>query len=231
MTSLQSLRRSLLDRIWKEVTDSNFEQRLQQDDVVPSEVLSANGIIILGFDIEKADAPENSPHDSPILFKPAPRDFFQRNHIDLNGFESSRDRDHYYSLHKYRPSDGNEWLREEFWPKEFSRVVADYLEHWAFRDFPRKLEDSILPHLPDNFGIRKPSYPGGLYAGGKFDGRRWSADVFEYEEKPNGSPYPHVLMLSCQRNIAHEKSIMMGELALILTAMRNRAFQKVEEDL
>lgn len=157
MTSLQSLRRSLLDRIWKEVTDSNFEQRLQQDDVVPSEVLSANGIIILGFDIEKADAPENSPHDSPILFKPAPRDFFQRNHIDLNGFESSRDRDHYYSLHKYRPSDGNEWLREEFWPKEFSRVVADYLEHWAFRDFPRKLEDSILPHLPDNFGIRKPS--------------------------------------------------------------------------
>ena len=70
-----------------------------------------------------------------------------------------------------------------------------------------------------------------MYAGGKFDGRRWSADVFEYEEKPNGSPYPHVLMLSCQRNIAHEKSIMRGELALILTAMRNRAFQKVEEDL
>lgn len=107
MTSLQSLRRSLLDRMWKEVTDSNFEQRLQQDAVVPPDILGANGTIILGFDIEKADAPENFSHTSPILFKPAPRDFFQRNHIDLNGFESSSDRDHYYSLHKYRPSDGN----------------------------------------------------------------------------------------------------------------------------
>lgn len=37
-------------------------------------------------------------------------------------------------------------------------------------------------------------------------------------------------MLSRQHSIGHDENVMRGELALILTTMRNRAFQKVEEE-
>lgn len=144
--------------MWKAVTDDNFKRRLQQDDVVPSEILNTNGIVLLGFDIEKSDAPENFSHHSPILFKPAPRDFFQRNHINLNAFDSPADRDYYYNYRKCRPCDGFGGFPEKYWPKEFSEVVANFLEWWAFGGFPRQLQDSLAPHLPDNFGIRKPMY-------------------------------------------------------------------------
>jgi hypothetical protein len=88
MQSMDSLRRDKLYRLWDTVTDNNFTSTLERDTVVPSSFLNQNGIMLLEYDIEKIDADGNFTHNSPVLFRPAPREFFQRYHIDVNGFDS-----------------------------------------------------------------------------------------------------------------------------------------------
>lgn len=170
MQSMDSLRRDKLYRLWKTVTnDAEFERTLERDTVVPSRFLNQNGIMLLEYDIEKIDADGNFTHNSPVLFRPAPREFFQRYHIDVNGFDSPWDRDCYMNYRKCNPRDGNEHVPEKWRPKEFTYHVAIFLEKWAFGSFPREIPGNISPYFPDNYGIRKPLYETPIHSESKFD--------------------------------------------------------------
>lgn len=57
----------------------------------------------------------------------------------------------------------------------------------------------------------------------------WGTDVYEFDPKPNGEPYPHVILLTHQHSSCSENSILRGELEVIVTAMRNRANQLVRD--
>lgn len=235
---MQSQQRAKLQSLWETVSDDGFERVLKKHTIVPSKFLKENGIILLPYniethDVDKSNSSTNFAHGTPILFQPAPLDLFQRYAVDVNAFKSPSLKSVYDNYHKFDAAEGREGLRQEFWPTEFTGEVASFLEKWAFGSFPRDLPRQYRPHLPDHFEIRKPpNYPGGLYDGGRFNGKNWYTQVFEYENKPDGNPYPHVLLLSCQRRTAQKNNIMRGELAVILTAIRNRAFQKTapEED-
>lgn len=58
----------------------------------------------------------------------------------------------------------------------------------------------------------------------------WGTSLFEFEPRANGEKYPHIILLSEQYNTCDSQSILHGELEVIITAMRNRANQLVEED-
>lgn len=153
------LRRDKIYRLWDTVNNSdNFQRTLERDTVVPSNFLNSNGIVLLNYDIEKIDAEWNLAHDSPILFRPASREFFQRYPIDVNGFDSPSARKYYENYRKRDPAAGREGVPKALWPKEFTGVVANYLEHWAFGTFPRRVPAGLSPRLPDNYSIRKPLY-------------------------------------------------------------------------
>jgi hypothetical protein len=62
--------------------------------------------------------------------------------------------------------------------------------------------------------------------------RDWTThDIYEYDIDSWGRQHPHVILLSYQSHIGHEKSIMRGELAPLITAMRNRAHERQMVDI
>jgi hypothetical protein len=71
--------------------------------------------------------------------------------------------------------------------------------------------------------------PHGIVSGKGFAMRtrdsRWGGNIYEYDIDFWGMQHPHVIFLSHQSDIGHEKSIMHGELAQLITAMRNRAHE------
>lgn len=158
MVDLQDQQRGKLEALWRIVYDDNMERMLEKDAVVPASFLAQNGIVLLPFDIEKTDAAANSEHNSPILFKPASRDFFQQYPIDVNAFTCPLTKDLYINYHKRTPEEGNEGVDPRWWPKHFTDVVYHLLNRWAYGEFPRHLPEDMHPYLPDNFGMRSPRY-------------------------------------------------------------------------
>ena len=61
----------------------------------------------------------------------------------------------------------------------------------------------------------------------------WRGEMFEYWKNSNPIYHPHVVILSRQSTPGHNGSILYGELLQLVTAMRNRAHQRVviEDDL
>lgn len=59
-------------------------------------------------------------------------------------------------------------------------------------------------------------------------GHRYDAHLFEYDSKLErfGGDKPHLIMLAEIEDFGFNGSISFGELALLITAMRNRAFQR-----
>lgn len=57
---------------------------------------------------------------------------------------------------------------------------------------------------------------------------RYDAHLFEYDSKLErfGGDKPHLIMLAEIEDFGFNGSISFGELALLITAMRNRAFQR-----
>lgn len=71
----------------------------------------------------------------------------------------------------------------------------------------------------------------GLFAGVGFAnnfGHKYSAHLFEADSELErfGGDKPHLIMLGEIYDYGHNGSIAFGELALVLTGMRNRAFQR-----
>jgi hypothetical protein len=58
---------------------------------------------------------------------------------------------------------------------------------------------------------------------------RWTANMYEYAIDVWGKELPHVIMLSKQSCLGYNGTIMHGELAQLVTAMRNRAFEPEEK--
>ena len=56
-------------------------------------------------------------------------------------------------------------------------------------------------------------------------GHTYRAAILEYDNQKYGGNKPHLILLGEVPYIAHEGSILYGELALLITAMRNRAYQ------
>jgi hypothetical protein len=56
-------------------------------------------------------------------------------------------------------------------------------------------------------------------------------ETFEYERSREGRLRPHVILITAQDCNGRDGSILLGELAQIITAMRNRAIQpRVDEN-
>lgn len=69
-----------------------------------------------------------------------------------------------------------------------------------------------------------------MYAGVPFAnylGHQYQGHGSEYDNRRYGEEKPHLVLLSEISDIAHEGSILYDELALLLTAMRNRTYQPV----
>jgi hypothetical protein len=60
-------------------------------------------------------------------------------------------------------------------------------------------------------------------------GQKYSGFVYEYDSEMHGDK-PHTILIDEQSNVGHDGSIMYGELALLLTAMKNRAIQPAVVD-
>lgn len=57
---------------------------------------------------------------------------------------------------------------------------------------------------------------------------QWSANLYEHNMGIWKEELPHVIVLSSQSQIGTDDSIMYGELAQLVTIMRNRAYEPEE---
>ncbi|CRG85498.1 hypothetical protein PISL3812_02552 [Talaromyces islandicus] len=112
----------------------------------------------------------------------------------------------------------------------------DYVsgEDWmGIAPYPRSADPEDIFDLQEKRGIRPIEVPHGMLMRKGFTvstaSMRWAADMYEYAVDLWEKELPHVIMLSRQSRIGGNNTIMHGELAQLVTAMRNRAFEPEEK--
>ncbi|EEA27717.1 hypothetical protein TMatcc_003987 [Talaromyces marneffei ATCC 18224] len=218
--------RTRLDSLLETVIDDKETQKALSPDVdIPSQFLETHGITLEfhEFDNTSNSASKNIDLDPPILFDYCSPNFFQQHPVDLDAFTDPKWMKptlHYAKFKKDMPL--------------MSRVsyAAHYLHRWAGGGgLPRK---GVLPGALSTCELRGLVSVTGrhaLYTGLGFNNNvahQYNVWIFEYDsvDKRFGSNKPHLILLGEIRDVGHEGSILYGELALLLTAMRNRAFQR-----
>ena len=126
--------------------------------------------------------------------------------------------------------------------------VAQYLHGWAgggglptkgvlpgalsIRELRGLVSVTLVSTYPiiESGDLTMPTHRGrhALYAGVGFSnniGHQYNVWISEYDNKRCGGSKPHLVLLGEIPDVGHEGSILFGELALLLTALRNRAYQ------
>lgn len=95
---------------------------------------------------------------------------------------------------------------------------------YSFLSLPPADKPSSSPHAL-NLETR------GFRRSGRLNDIRWKTRIYEYNQTSNGRPaYPHLILLGVQSCDGYTNTISLGELTLIVTAMRSRAYQPAEFD-
>ncbi|KAL4779202.1 hypothetical protein BJX76DRAFT_361998 [Aspergillus varians] len=178
---------------------------------------------------------ENLELDPPILFKPRSHSAVTAYPIDPNVYDPGNIiGGAKLDFMVYNPPDKIENIHHTRWsPGHRANTVADYLTSWALGRFPRKLPNDVadlgrLYHITPITMSHPiiPDTPG--FGGGRTLENWWRSEIYEYESRDTdgGEGFlPHIILVTTQSCNGHHGSVIQGELAAIVTAMRNRSRQ------
>ncbi|QKX64284.1 uncharacterized protein TRUGW13939_11457 [Talaromyces rugulosus] len=219
MASTTTRIRNTLNSLWTKVLDDDkMSGSLGVDGDVLGGFLEKHNIRLVSHDFEITEVEDSHP---PVLFAPCPQHFLDEHPIEPEKCDDPKFGNPFYKFPDYEA--GGTWME----PEESSLRVARYLEKWAYNGFPRKGTD-VVDCLPTKRGITPVRFPHGLLLGEgllRSGEKGWKTNIYEYDIGFWGEQHPHIILCSQQSEVGHENCIMHGELAQLITAMRNRAHE------
>ncbi|KAL2824419.1 hypothetical protein BDW59DRAFT_147628 [Aspergillus cavernicola] len=228
--------RTKLDKIWNDVVAPTLDQQLLKDNVVPDRFLQYHKIRIISHDFKLSDTETtNLSLDPPVLFKPRPPSAVTDYPINPNGYEPGYliGSDELKFLDFNPPANIENVLHTRWSPSNRGSWLSWYLANWALGRFPRRLPPHVIS-LGQLYNISPVIAPHPMlteifgFSGGYLHGKTWDTDIYEYNMTNAAGQklfLPHTITISIQSSNGHNGSIIHGELASIVTAMRNRARQ------
>ncbi|KAN0073196.1 hypothetical protein V8E54_008416 [Elaphomyces granulatus] len=214
LLAIKDPRRRVLALKWDEIPDKDLEKYQIQH---------------IHFDFEKyaGESLDISPNP-PILFRPLSSKFFNQHPIDMEVLGDSEVQE-LLDFPDYNPSTDPEAWDYGLWGADScARQICSQLTVWAY-DIPRVGVSRTFLHL-FNVDIMSNSNPflrdtTGLRSKYPTHHQSWDTmEIFEYERR-EGHLRPHIILITAQDCNGRDGSILLGELAQIITAMRNRAIQ------
>ncbi|RDW76600.1 uncharacterized protein DSM5745_06592 [Aspergillus mulundensis] len=224
--------RNRLDTLWKVVLSSATDEQLEQDNVIPDSLLKAHNIRLSRHTFT-ADYETNSSYNPPILFcSRAPR-LMRETPINPQDFDENcpvGDKALKYPNYVAPPAGVINIYHTRWCPTKRTVSATKYLEKWALNGFPRRLPPGVVD-MATNCDIQWVGVPHPIYPDSRGFHRswpvtnEWESRIYECGHMLEQTDFPHVILITHHSCNGHEGSIMQGELAAIITAMRNRADQ------
>ncbi|KAL5338921.1 hypothetical protein BJX70DRAFT_179811 [Aspergillus crustosus] len=192
------------------------------DNIIPAAALEQLNIILHRHDFElTASAETNLSYDPPILFEFQAASLLDEHPIAPKPGDT----------HDYSPGYLNGIYRYALGQQARSRSLAKYVIDWTLAGYPRALPKGFgtmaelcnitpvgVPHAlhPNALGfVRYLRHPGTC----------WLSYLYEYTTPPHT---PHLLIVNTISCTGEDYAITHGELAVLVTAMRNRALQPAQ---
>jgi hypothetical protein len=252
--------RHAIDTLWKHLVELNFPLSGPDEISFKDEDLRRYGISRISFDfgglVDDRIIPNSGP-EPPILFRPLPHSTLKNHPIDMEKVHDDEFLAQQMDFLDYdRPSTDSEHDNRGHIKR--AREALCYLEGYAGGGFPRTgipapytrlrnflditpiglvfLSSSPSGMIDCNSSQHPKSFPAWRRTFPRHPFKQWLdyQTVLEYRKKNNIPVHPHLILMTMQSSIGREDSILLGELAPIITAMRNRAFQPLttegEED-
>ncbi|KAL1982720.1 hypothetical protein VTN96DRAFT_971 [Rasamsonia emersonii] len=226
-----------LDTLWEEVVHERDIALLREDEVT-DEALKKHQIQRIQCDFERLDDERaNLSLKPPILFHPPPAEVLERHPVDVEAIGNAREQEEHMQFRDYNPPTDPEEFDRGYWtPVHCAREVSQYLKALVF-GFPRI---DVPQTLVEKCKMTSVSLPNPLLSVIRgLDGyipehhkQYWATTlVLEYEMENDMLVHPHVILMTVQSCNGKDGSMLLGVLAPIIAAMRNRANQpKVDED-
>ncbi|KAL4919837.1 hypothetical protein BDW62DRAFT_199557 [Aspergillus aurantiobrunneus] len=213
--------RTKLDKLWKKVVDPNMP--LEDDKTVPGDFLKEHNIHLISHEFQISSPTEaNLSLNPPLLFKHRPRSDLVAHPINPDGYDS------------YDIIGSAELNFREFKPPcQYRKHPSVSLESSDVLDVGIWLPHGVL-NLRQLWGINPVNAPHPKlpdisgFEGGSTVYNRWDTEVYEYDmegKRDLQSSHPHTILVSTQSSNGKDQTIFQGELAAIVTAMRNRSRQ------
>ncbi|OKL62289.1 hypothetical protein UA08_02309 [Talaromyces atroroseus] len=232
-----SFQREKLESLWSYVVSNKMKQELLKDNVVPQQLLDDKAILLVPHVFEdvhdfnwRCSVESLTPNMAlpPVLFSPFKS--LGDHPIDLDAMDPIS-RQAATTFVEYGSPDLSGYANTSPYscPGYFSHRIQNWAEGAQIR---RQIPPGDL-NLTEFRGITPVhKYQGLLADSGFYDLWRdgWDTMIYEYDKEHFDAILLHVILLTSQGNKDYNGSMLRGELAVILTAMRNRAIQTVKHE-